>query len=308
MESIIAAVGKPQLLVGINYPWGFNKYGWYFGPKHDERWIANNFYGWDVDGKGHYEREAFRGGPRFPSAFSLHLEDLRSRFGIRLIRLFLLCNGQNLGDGTPWRILDPLPPEFCEHLTVILKTLRHHGMKAILSILDFGIGSPMERTQGRHRIVVDPRTRADFVERVVVPFARIGASYHDAILAWEAMNEPGWLNRNTWPHPKTLCTAAATVDEINAYLRAVFAGIRSVDPVAKTTVGHRFHRDMAVFETGDLPQFHFYPTYIREPFGLTPTPLTVPGTDPAPILSSASSYLLLESAPPTMMRSLRGRP
>ncbi len=275
MESTIAAVGTPRLLVGLNYAWAFNKYGWYFGPKHDESWIADNFY---------RERTTFVGGPSWPSAFSLTLDEIKSRFGIRLIRLFLLCNAQNLGvvsDASPWRILDPLPPEFCEHLTIILDTLRRKEMKAILSILDFGIGAPFgARQRGHHRVVTDSSVRADFVARVVTPFAKIGRAYHDVIFAWEAMNEPVWLTGHTWPHEYRFFDPAASVAQVNSYLREVIQGIRAVDPDVKTTVGHRYYRDLTVFETGDLPQFHFYPTYVRDPFALTPTGVTVPGTDP----------------------------
>lgn len=291
MESMITVVGKTRMIVGMNYAWAYNRYGWYFGPKHDEPWIADFFY----------YNQGGSSAPKTQSAFGATLDKMKGLVGVKLIRLFLLCNAQNLGATNTsglWSISKPLPPEFENHLRVILETLRAKGMKAILSILDFGIGAPNEasanaRSEGRHRIVTDPYVRADFMERVVAPLVRVGTGFHDAIYAWEAMNEPSWLSSRFWPEVTKTFVPAATVEQVNVYLNDVLATVRSVDPAVKTTVGHRYFDDLARFATGDLPQFHYYPRALPDPLLLLPH--TIPGTDPValPIATGRSQKPIL---------------
>ena len=275
------------MLVGLNYAWAYNKYGLYFGTHKrpgdahwPETWMDEFYYPHprvrSTPGRGVVTHERGPDAVEAPAHLAANLDTMKQKWDVRVVRFFLLCNGQNLGrpDASGvWRMA-PYDAEYSKHLRTMLEQLRSRGMKAILSILDFGIGSPPHRDEGRHFLVTNPNMRDAFVRDIVVPLVRVGLDYRDAIYAWEAMNEPSWLTRMIWPHPQAACLPAASVAQVNDFLNAVLAGIKTADAASKTTVGHRYLADTTTFATGDLVQFHYYPKYIMKGGAV------LPSTDP----------------------------
>ncbi|WP_394829338.1 hypothetical protein [Pendulispora albinea] len=286
-NRIISAVGAPRMLLGYNYTWGFDKFGWYFGPHWRPGDAVDPDQGKTYEEIFHDEQDPQKRerGPEpwqenWLTCLPRNLELLKSKWDIRIIRIFLLCNAQNLGTSNnsarTWAFARTLHPRFLRHLQTLFDTVRQKEMKVIPSILDFGVADPVHRWEKRHHIVTDPAMRSTFVEQIVTPFAQLGKSYRDVIYAWEVMNEPSWMNAAIWPN-HTVRVPAASVKEINAFLGAVLERIKREDPQAKTTVGHRYYRDLDTYETGDLKQFHYYPSYYR---GLGGVLDIVPLTDP----------------------------
>jgi len=240
----ITAVGVSRTIVGLNYAWAFNKYGLYFGPHPKEPWMDD-----------------------WIECFDDNLQMMKEQLGVRLVRIFLLCNGQNLGqiDGSgKWMFKparDPAYPIFLEHLKKMFEVLRKNQFKVIPSLIDFRIGAPEFRKEERYRIVTDPKLRQTFLDRIVTPFVGLGAAYHDVLYAWEVMNEPSWLNTMIGPAPEIAPWPATELDTY-AFLRTALERIKQVDPTVKTTVGHRYYGDLKKYPKGDIPQFHFYPSRI----------------------------------------------
>lgn len=263
MESSVTAVGQPRMLVGLNYPWGYNRYGLYFGT-HRRPGDTNPAELW-MD--GFYYPHAGR-----PAHLAANLDKMKKLWDVRIVRFFLLCNGQNMGrpdDSGQWK-LGAYDQEYSTHLRAMLELLRERGMKAILSILDFGVGAPVHRNEERHLLITNPIMREKFVREFVIPLVQVGTDYRDAIYAWEAMNEPFWLTATLWPG-REICRAAASTAQVNDFLSAVLTGIKTADAASKTTVGHRYISDTEKFVTGDLVQFHYYPRYMMKGGAVWPT-------------------------------------
>jgi len=241
----ITAVGVSRTIIGLNYPWAYNKYGLYFGPHPKEPWMD-----------------------KWIESFDNNLQAIKE-MGVRLVRIFLLCNGENLGLIDPsdplgqWMFKpasDPAYLIFRTHLKKMFNAARNNGFKIIPSLLDFGVGRPILRDQKRYRVVTD--LRQTFLDRIVTPFVEVGKDFHDVLYAWEVMNEPSWLSARIWPWTgERGWSAVASESEINVFLRAVLERIKTVDPASKTTVGHRYYDDLKKYATGDIPQFHYYPSW-----------------------------------------------
>jgi len=274
------------MLVGLNYPWAYNKYGLYFGTHMrpgdnmlPETWMDEFYYPHPSVRPSNGGVVTHERGPMVaeaPAHLAANLDRMKELWNVKVVRFFLLCNGQNLGRPDPsglWKMA-PYDSEYSKHLRTILELLRARGMKAILSILDFGIGSPPHRDEGRHFLITNPIMRDTFVRDIVIPLVRVGLDFRDAIYAWEAMNEPSWLTRMLWPHPQTACLPAASTAQVNDFLHAVLAGIKAADAATKTTVGHRYLADTTTFATGDIVQFHYYPKYVMKGGAV------LPSTDP----------------------------
>jgi hypothetical protein len=263
--------------VGVNYMWGYNKYGlyfgthWRFGEAERELWMDQ----WLTE----FERNLVR----------WRQNDLR----ITVVRIFLYCNLQSYGNvnaNGKWELPSPSHPHYLsffaryvDHFTRMLDSCRKTGMKVIPSLVDFAIGQPTPSITQEERwsIVTDRAVREQFFAQAFRPLLQISAQpeYAPSIFAWEVMNEPHWLQSTQWPDHSgnrwwvdvdpPRCTQAELWEFLHAGLREIhaYSGLQS-------TIGHRFYRDCLGFPHGSIPQFHYYPTF----YNADPTPL--PAYDP----------------------------
>lgn len=182
--------------VGVNYAW--HNYAWDFGlpPRRDsgQPW-----------------------GPRaaFLTGLADELRALRS-LGLFAVRWFLLGDGTTYGvdDARPhpdagardaWRFDDcpPLGPEFLSDFEALLSACAAADLQLLPSLIDFHFcfpglvvpGSGGIIKGGRSDVMVDPRKRRAFFDRVLEPLLKVAADYRDTIYAVELINEPEWCTR-----------------------------------------------------------------------------------------------------------------
>jgi hypothetical protein len=250
-ERSITAVPKPKMEVGINYKWGFDKYGIYFGggapPGSDpavDAWLP---------------------------AFRNNLKFFKNDLGVRTLRIFLLCNAHNLGtvvrrpandDSYDLTLPTSLHPKFREHLEGMLQALATEGMRIIPSIIDFGaICSPQfGGNTARHEVVDDAGKRKKFLDIVVEPLLTWSKPFRSQILAWEVINEPFWAClKRVFGHGFT--DRPVSIQEMTVFINETLQRIHAHE--FASTVGHRFRRDFtsvaSKMPTGTLRQFHYYP-------------------------------------------------
>lgn len=234
------------MIIGYNYPWAFNKYGLYFGPHAGEPWMDRwlDFYAQNL----------------------LEARDL----GFEVVRIFLLCNGQNYGElpsgsapGEPsFRPPIPADPAFARDLVRMLEITRdsNTGIRLIPSLVDFYFFGPIRgNSGGRSCVAKDPAVREAFFQSALDPLLRASAPYKEQIFAWEVTNEPYWASHYVSPPmhgslmPKRPFVSMSSMNELltGALDRIERAGFES-------TVGHRFFRDLSRWPGGTRPQFHYY--------------------------------------------------
>lgn len=256
-DTAITAVGKSPLLIGFNYPWAFEAFGFYFGPHHRE-------------GEADVPDALLDSWPKY---FASNLEVLREKYGVWVIRIFLLCNSHNWGGVDSMGIWHPpnsLNPKFLADLHAMLAAIKAQGMMVIPSLLDFQIADPNSRSEKRYSIVSDPIVSSVFFDQVLEPFLDVAKQYESTIWAWEVMNEPVWMTNQIWPNGK-LARPAMSKDQLNRFLEDAVARIAKKGFLS--TVGHRYFSDLDDLVTGSVHQFHFYPKYRLS--------VVTPFTDPA---------------------------
>lgn len=228
--------------LGFNYPFPWNAYGRYFGrgaPPGSEpelgRWLPE---------------------------LEQNLGVLRDRLGIKVVRLFLLCNGWNYGRLEDERLVLPAALEvpFLSDLTAMLAIFRQQGMKVIPSLFDFKAFGRSWQKNGcgdRYHVLCDPWTQRVALEQTLATFLSASQPYRDVIEAWEVMNEPIW--NVTRLAPRSAAGGPTTSRrELSAFLQRA---VTLIDEHGfSSTVGHRFARDLARYPSGSVRQFHFYPT------------------------------------------------
>jgi len=228
--------------LGFNYPFPWNAYGRYFGrgaPPGTEPELARWF-----------------------EELERNLELLRERWGMRVVRLFLLCNGWNYGRVDAGRFVPPeqLAPAFAEDYERLLATFRRARMQLIPSLFDFkafGRSIGKNGAGDRHDILEDVWTQRRVLEQTLAAFVNASISHRDVIFAWEVMNEPVW-NVTRWAPRSAAGGPTVATPVMAAFLRRAVALID--ESGLPSTVGHRFVRDLDRFPTGSVRQFHFYPT------------------------------------------------
>ncbi|MGC4063435.1 MAG: hypothetical protein QM784_02025 [Polyangiaceae bacterium] len=273
------AVPSRSMAVGINYMWGYNKYGLYFGTH------------WRF---GEAERELWM--DDWLTEFECNLtrwrqDDLR----VSVVRIFLYCNLQSYGSVSAsgrWELPSPgdarYPAFMGRYLSQFEEMLRicaRTGMKLIPSLVDFGIGAPLPHLEREQRwsIITDRSVRDQFFAQAMVPLLEISQrpEYRTTLYAWEVMNEPSWLTGSLWPRPgqtPKVVSPRVTQSELWEFLHKGVSEIHSRG--LPSTVGHRFYDDMSTYPTGLGPQFHYYPAF----YNADPTPLPhYNATDPGRI-------------------------
>jgi hypothetical protein len=190
-----------QLRVGINYPW--IDYAWDFGDP-PAAWVGpQNVDVW---------REKKR---------SQIVEDFRAFAGMGLfaVRWFMLADGLSYGTGNEaprkvnekgqeW-VFDPLPFEHHFHQQLgddfefVLRTCAELNLQFLPSLIDFHWchqGKVVDENAGiikggRADIVSDQAKCTAFLDNVLEPLLDISSRYHEAIYAWELINEPEWVTQ-----------------------------------------------------------------------------------------------------------------
>jgi hypothetical protein len=286
----------PPMRIGFNYPWGFDEYGFNFGPV---------FAPPPPDGL-----------PTWKNSVPFRLEQMK-RLGVSIIRWFILMNGLNYGrittddrgqiqtiqaprervpverftptlaggirfGGSGWEfdLPDKLDPLVVQHFTLMLRNIRDARIQVIPSLVDFPFfAMPPDRRDavdpvrnvrprnpnsggGRTDVMVIPSKRKQFFDTVLEPLLDASIPFKDQIFAWEVMNEPSWMiNAFTLVDNDPRMNRDALV----AFLREGLSRIEARPEFAeKSTVGHRFHSDLDSealirgLPTGKLPQFHYY--------------------------------------------------
>jgi hypothetical protein len=233
------------MAVGLNYPWAFNKYGLYFGPHPAEPWMDRWLEFWKKN--------------------LVEMADL----GLRVVRIFLLCAGENYGKlperPGPFSPPHPIDPKFLNDLEQMLESVAASGtgIQVVPSLVDFGFFGPTYGNSGsRYAIAHDAGVREAFLSTLLDPFLAVGKRYSAQIYAWEVINEPYWNCSFVSPPiyrgrfnilPRLpLVRSSAMGEFLGAALRRIeAAGFES-------TVGHRFYADLKRWPAGTRPQFHYY--------------------------------------------------
>jgi hypothetical protein len=243
------------MVVGYNYPWAFEDYGFNFGPNPHN--LSQTV-------------------PRWKYTLPRNLQELKA-IGIKVVRWFILANGFNYGTaptllwlppkGQDWSFDPPtkLDPLFKDHFELMLKTFKQYELRVIPSLIDFHFFGPGTYTSkeyaacGRADIANDSTKRDHFFKTVLDEFLDISKSYRDQIFAWEVMNEPVWNTVTPAPHRKI---GQPDVDEVTMkdFLNSALNHIHALK--FDSTVGHRFFSDLSKFPTGTHPQFHYYAHWI----------------------------------------------
>jgi hypothetical protein len=228
--------------LGFNYPFPWNAYGRYFGrgaPPGTEpelgRWLPE---------------------------LQQNLGILRDRLGMKVVRLFVLCNGWNYGHLAAGRLVLPaaLDTVFLSDLRQTLAIFRQERMKLIPSLFDFKAFGRSGQKNGcgdRYDILLDPWTQRGVLEQTLAAFLEASKPYCDVIEAWEVMNEPIWNVTRLAPRAAAGGPTASPA-AMSAFLNRALALIEGHG--FPSTVGHRFVRDLERYPTGSVRQFHFYPT------------------------------------------------
>jgi hypothetical protein len=233
------------MAVGLNYPWAFNKYGLYFGPHPAEPWMD-----------------------RWLDFFKKNLAEMAD-LGLRVVRIFLLCAGQNYGKlpDSPGEFAPPSPidPKFLEDLERMLESVRGSGtgITLIPSLVDFGFFGPAYGNSGSRQVLTrDAAAREAFLNTLLDPFLEVAKPYKGQIYAWEVINEPYWncslISPPIYPGRFNFLPRLPLVkmDGMKAFLEAALRRIEAAG--FESTVGHRFYSDLKRWPVGTRPQFHYY--------------------------------------------------
>ncbi len=263
--SVKIGAPPPAMLLGISYPWAFNKYGLYFGP-HVVNPVLPAIA--PTDPLTPLPNEDMGMGEAWVKCFSDNVSFLRHQLQISVVRVFLLCNAQNWGTVDASGVFQPpsyLHPRFRYHFKAMLQACANVGMQLLPSLIDFGIGAP-GKSDRRLAIVTDTQVQALFYDQVLEPLLLDSTNYRSVIYAWEVMNEPSWLAASYFPSERRWYVPwdwapngpAASVAQVSAFLSA---GTQRIERSGfLSTVGHRYFGDLQKFTTGKTPQFHYYPS------------------------------------------------
>lgn len=284
-QPAVPALRHPDLEVGLNYPWLFNRYGTHIGPRD----IENDPPTGAKDKTPVWMETGLPEG-----TLARNLDILKSEFRITKVRMFLMCNMYNYGkhpltDVTPsgksfFTAPPSLHPLFTEHFQQMLQVFKSKNMQILPSLIDFGAIYPKKGSGGgRTSIVTSQRQR--FLETVVVPMVDVSKAFRETIFAWEVINEPYWniLGAFGFSRPHTPDSGPDVASDVYASFINEILGIFERAGFA-STVGHRFFGDLTdgVLPVGKLPQFHYYPKFNRFLPNLGPLrsdPVTLPDKD-----------------------------
>jgi hypothetical protein len=224
--------------VGVNLPW--IQYGGDFG--------AN---AWRPDGG--VATEAAR------AVAARALGDIAAA-GASVVRWFLLCDGRaGLVTDDRGRLTD-LDARVLRDMDAALELAAASGVKIMFVLVDFHWCHRGRRLNGvdlggRRRVLADRDARARLLDHVVVPIVSTFGS-HDAVWAWDVINEPEWVTLGLG----TLNPARAiSRDAMKTFIADTAAAIRGV-ATQPVTVGLASARWLPLVASAplDFYQVHWY--------------------------------------------------
>lgn len=263
-QPAVPSLRPPDMEVGFNYPWAFNRYGTWIGPRDIKKATPtgrdDKAPAWEAVG------DATRGG-----SLGANLDILKYSLRINKVRVFLLGNAFNYGtrptpnkeypDLSDFVAPPKLHPLFGEHFTKMLEVFASRHMQVLPSLIDFGAIYPRRDAGGGYTDIVTTQ-RQKFLSSIT-ELVDISKKYPDTIFAWEAINEPYWNIMTTGglaPRPHIFNSFGPDVESSDmasfiSDLLKIFEGAGFA-----STVGHRYVADLddQVLPTGTMPQFHYY--------------------------------------------------
>jgi hypothetical protein len=184
---------------------------------------------------------------------------------VTCLRWFLLCDGRAGLAGHDATHGPRLDGRILADVDVALDALRRRGLRAIFVMFDFlWCARPRHERGvtlgGRRNLVFDRSRRARLIDGVVAPLVSHCAG-HEAVLAWDLMNEPDWLAR--WHHPFAWQWAAPR-DALVRALGEIVDAARAHAP-QPVTIGVANHAGLGLVRGLGLD---FYQVHWYDRFGL----------------------------------------
>lgn len=297
-ERVPISTGVPaKMAVGFNYPWSHELYGRQIGPDPGAfeskdggpDWFAQFQEQQKLVDAGRY-KEPDVPLPALFRQLKRNLTRLKT-MGFRVVRFFLLGNfysygfvGKKRSRQIPGEIVldyefDPPAkpdPRYAYHFEEMLKIFKEVGMLMIPVFGDFPIAGNYDgdnhwrRHAGRRAdCLLVPRKR-DLLLGLMSELVGVGAKkeYEGVILAWDVFNEPVWLTFPWLGHqkPPPFIVHPEAGDALlhigvmseKSLIQFLEQALGIVKGRLKSTVGHRFHKDLSTYPKGDIPQFHYY--------------------------------------------------
>jgi sugar phosphate isomerase/epimerase len=185
--------------------------------------------------------------------------------GIRLVRLFMLCDARSGIRFDPGGLPLALDEEVFADMDALLATAERHGVRVMPVLFDFHLCKPPRivggvQLGGRGRLVATEEGRTALVERVVQPLARRYGD-RDAIAAWDLFNEPEWCLRLLPP----LTRAFDPFEALQGFLESAVTAVRSSarQPVTVGSAG-TWQLDLVRTLELDFYQVHWYERFGRK--------------------------------------------
>jgi hypothetical protein len=225
-------------VIGANYPW--LNYGFDFGDSQ----------------LGHLGISTASGAARLEQDFAQ-----LSAHGVRLVRLFVLCDGRSGlrfdGSGN----LIGLDDYVLQDLQQTLEIAQRHDIQLILVLLDFKLFGKPKKVDGLHlggrgSLLRTAAGQDAFIQKVFVPmFKRFGR--HPYIAAWEIMNEPEWVI-TVWGVKQRLEQMPVAV--MQEFVRKSVAAVHE-HTIHYATVGSASRLWLHLWKDSglDVLQYHYYP-------------------------------------------------
>jgi hypothetical protein len=205
-------------------------------------------YGWDLG------RNPWGG---VPGGFAANRASLEADFTylrehhVKLCRVFLFCDfrtGLNLDiDGNVLGLDSYVVPD----METLLDVAATKGIRLIPVLLDYTLANGVEMENGNTvgefpEYITNATMRAQLLTNALHPFLEQFGD-HDAIYAWDIINEPR-------------LAVAVSQPEMRSFIEDIAALIRTTAPEAKVTVGFydRYHLNDYGHELCDLTQVHYY--------------------------------------------------
>ena len=158
-------------------------------------WVG---YGTDVGASGWFPDGGFAHQGAALATLERTFESL-ARDGIRIVRVFLLCDARSGVRFDAAGVPAGLDASVLPDIAALLDVARRHAIGVMPALLDFHLCGPRRMINGvqlggRSNLIADDGARCALIESVLRPVAeRFGDD--EAIVAWDVFNEPEWCLR-----------------------------------------------------------------------------------------------------------------
>ena len=234
--NMIQVVKPEDFKTGANLPW--INYGWDIGTKSNS---GSGFHDGLSDPENNYENRV---------ALEAALDEWQGDY----IRVFLFNDfraGVDFdGTGIPLNLTDNV----FEDMQVLLDAAEARGIKVMPVLFDFLLAdNVVGGSDQEHPDLISEAAKRTALVDLFRPFIQQFGD-HDAIYAWDVMNEPEFTSVG-------LGGSVANFADTQAFVQAFVNMIHAETTSAQVTVGSRNRLDMLTYWTGmglDIYQFHYY--------------------------------------------------